>query len=489
MNSLYHLASLVAGTAVSGLFSAVWEGAVLAVCVLLCLRMFPGLSAAARSVVWMSVFLVVIFLHGWPALGVPAGGAVFGRTAAFELGVQWSLGIAAVWAVLSLLRAGQLVWSALRLRGLARRATPVKSDPAIEALLRVKLGGRVGRRAQLCTSDEVERPSVFGFFHPRILLPPALLQRLNETELQQVVLHEMEHLRRADDWTNLVQKLALVLFPLNPALLWVEHRLCAERELACDDSVLKSSCGRKAYALCLTHLAEYTMLRRSLNLALGAWERQSELVRRVHRILRRPATQMSGRRTLALTGGLMAAVIACAAGLAHSPQLVAFNEAAPSAQAQTAQAQTAQAQSDPLSAARFQAVRTGTQQNRAQASFGSARMVNAMMSMTSLPNAAQPANATRRNTTVHAAGQRAVAMQQTWIVMTEWTGDSAPQLVFTVARTVRSSSGGQSLAASAGPAMASQQRSNAGATEHRAQENRAQYAAVPFADGWLIVKI
>jgi beta-lactamase regulating signal transducer with metallopeptidase domain len=28
-------------------------------------------------------------------------------------------------------------------------------------------------------------------------------------------MHEMEHLRRADDWTNLLQKLALVFFPLN----------------------------------------------------------------------------------------------------------------------------------------------------------------------------------------------------------------------------------------------------------------------------------
>ena len=64
----------------------------------------------------------------------------------------------------------------------------------------------------------------------------------------------MEHLRRADDWTNLLQKLGLVLFPLNPVLLWVEHRLCAERELACDDRVVSSIAGRKAYALCLTHL-------------------------------------------------------------------------------------------------------------------------------------------------------------------------------------------------------------------------------------------
>jgi beta-lactamase regulating signal transducer with metallopeptidase domain len=146
---------------------------------------------------------------------------------------------------------------------------------------------------------------VLGFLRPRILLPAELLERLTAAELAQVVVHEMEHLRRGDDWTNLLQKLALVVFPLNPALWWVESQLCAERELACDDQVIRASRGRKAYAICLTHLAEYSMLRRGLSLALGAWEKQSELVRRVHRILRRPGATMSLRRTMALTAGLM----------------------------------------------------------------------------------------------------------------------------------------------------------------------------------------
>ena len=44
------------------------------------------------------------------------------------------------------------------------------------------------------------------------------------------------------------------------------------------------------------------MARRGLSLVLGAWERQSELVRRVHRILRRPAERMSGWQAAARDG-------------------------------------------------------------------------------------------------------------------------------------------------------------------------------------------
>ena len=183
---------------------------------------------------------------------------------------------------------------------------------------------------RLCASDEVERPSVCGFFRPRILAPPDLLAELSQEELQQVVIHEMEHLRRGDDWTNLLQKICLVLFPIHPVLLWVERRVCAERELACDDSVLRSSCGRKAYARCLTHLAEHAMVRRGYALVLGAWERRSELVRRVHRILRRPTEGMSAWRAKLVTAGLMAAVLAGTAALARCPQLVSFAPAAES---------------------------------------------------------------------------------------------------------------------------------------------------------------
>ena len=321
MDPLLHEILLASAKAAGGLLSAIWEGTILAACVALCLRPLTKLSAAARSVVWMFVFLLLMLLSVLPSFeNYDSTGRAF-HASPFHLDPRWSVAIAAAWATLSLWRAAQLAMSAVRLRRLAASATRVHPGAAIESLLKV---GKAGRTAELCTTAEVERPSVFGFFRPRILLPPALLDRLNPFELAQIVRHEMEHLRRADDWTNLVQKAGLVLFPLNPVLLWVERRLCAERELACDDHVLRSVGGRKTYALCLTRLAEFSMLRRGLSLALGAWERQSELARRVHRILRQPNMPMSAKHATALTGALIAGVMAVGVALAHSPQLVSF---------------------------------------------------------------------------------------------------------------------------------------------------------------------
>lgn len=186
------------------------------------------------------------------------------------------------------------------------------------------------RAAQLCVSEEVDRPTVIGFFAPKILIPGWLLEKLTPAELEQVVLHESGHLGRADDWMNLLQKLALVAFPLNPALAWVERRLCFERELACDERVLRATGAPKAYAACLATLADYRLQQRGLTsglaLALGVLGRESELGRRVGRILRRGEGMKPWHAKLVL-GSAMLGLLAAATCLEHCPQLIGFSQA------------------------------------------------------------------------------------------------------------------------------------------------------------------
>ena len=196
------------------------------------------------------------------------------------LGAEWGFAIAAFWIMLMLVRGIRLLMHAIYLRRVWKRAKPASSEPAIHALLL-----RAPRAAELCTSEDVDSPSVIGFFSPRLLIPAWLFAELAPSELQHIVLHECEHLRRYDDWINLLQQIGLVLFPLNPALFWLNRRLGLERELACDDSVVASTEAPFDYARCLTRLAEHHLYRRSVALSLSAWGRQSELTRRVHTLV------------------------------------------------------------------------------------------------------------------------------------------------------------------------------------------------------------
>jgi beta-lactamase regulating signal transducer with metallopeptidase domain len=314
---------------------ALWQGAAIAIALVLCLRLAPRVSAAHRFAVWAAGFAVVTGLPFLPSLahsGDTITMASLGEVAArpwLQLDSRWGFVIAALWLAESIFRAAELVFQSLRLRRLWRGAFPVEAEGNFRTLLAAVSPARPpARPIEICTTHELDRPSVIGFLKPRILIPEWLFSRLTPGELEQVVLHEAEHLRRRDDWTNLLQKFLLVLFPLNPALAWMERQLCREREMACDEGVVRRTLAPRTYAACLTTLAERglqqrELLRRAQALSLGAFERRPELVHRVQSILRRKQALHP------LAAGALVSVLGCglvvgSVELARSPQLVAF---------------------------------------------------------------------------------------------------------------------------------------------------------------------
>ena len=314
MNLLLEASRFTAQAFVFGL----WQGLLLIAIAAVCLRLLSRVSASGRFLVWAFVFALVIAI---PLLHPRSFAAPqpYAPPAVVHLGGSWGLAIAAIWATLTTLRALQLWMQGARLRRIWRAATPVAADPEALALLRSR-----GRSAQLCTSADIDSPSVIGFFSPRLLIPEHLFATLAETDLHHIVLHECEHLRRMDDWINLLQKVGMVLFPLNPALFWVDRRLSLERELACDASVVASTGAPFDYARCLTRLAEDRLLGRGVGLALSAWSRQPELTQRILRLLR-PMREMSPLQARALIAMLSLGLAAGAAEMARAPRLISFD--------------------------------------------------------------------------------------------------------------------------------------------------------------------
>lgn len=314
--------------------TSAWQGALVALGLALCLRLAPRTPARHRFALWAAGFGTLVALQILPVLtsllpaqtapafasGAPSGLAASATHPWLQLNAAWTLVIAGLWLAASLYRAVDLALHSFRLRSLWKTALPVEIDPAS---LPRSLDRISRRKLCLCTTRELERPSVIGFFAPRILIPEWLYGRLTPGELDQIVLHESEHLRRRDDWSNLLQKLCLVLFPLNPGLAWIERRLCREREMACDDGVIRITRAPRAYAACLTSLAERGLQRRAGALSLGAWHRRPELVRRVHSILARKHA-LSPAAAGAVLGAVGCVLLAGGTALARCPRLVAF---------------------------------------------------------------------------------------------------------------------------------------------------------------------
>jgi len=157
MNEILMHALSVSAAATGALVSAIWQGALLATLVFAVLRMFPRLSAAARSVIWLNVFILLALLHVLPALSANTIPARAGAVEALRIDPRWSLVVAALWITLSLARVVQLISGAVYLRRVARSGEPVAVSPALEPLL-------VHHRhsVQLCASADVARHPVAG---------------------------------------------------------------------------------------------------------------------------------------------------------------------------------------------------------------------------------------------------------------------------------------------------------------------------------------
>ncbi len=114
------------------------------------------------------------------------------------------------------------------------------------------------RSVSVLLSTEVREPSVAGFVAPTVLLPEELVPRLTDGELQAALGHELVHVRRGDQWTALLQGLADLLFWFFPLTSVVGRRLMVERELACDEDVLRSS-RREDYVAALWKVVRFDL--------------------------------------------------------------------------------------------------------------------------------------------------------------------------------------------------------------------------------------
>jgi len=140
------------------------------------------------------------------------------------------------------------------------------------------------RPIRVCSSTEVEYPMAAGLGKPAILIPADLVERMSDDELEAVILHELAHLLRWDDWTKLGQKVVEAFMCFHPAVHWIGRQLDLERELACDDQVVVQTGKPGDYARCLTRLVQLTT-GSATSLVPGALTSRKQIVKRFERLL------------------------------------------------------------------------------------------------------------------------------------------------------------------------------------------------------------
>src|SRR6202795_17609 len=336
----------VAQISVERILNALPEGFLIALFAWALLRVVPRQNSGTRFAVW---FLALLTVAALPVLGgigegqarMVAGMASFMSSAnswgslrpAITLPGRSALFVFLVWALGASVAMMRLLAGLWRLRQLRRSCTPIMAadlDPAVrKTVAAIGASGSMisSNSITIATSECVRVPAAIGFWKRAIVLPAWALRELPAQDLNVILLHEFAHLRRWDDWTNLIQKIVRALFFFHPAVWWIEKRISVEREMACDDAVLAETANPRGYATCLVSLLEKSLAQRRWSMAQAAVHRAREASLRLAQILdkNRPAATRVWKPALGMVGVFS---IFCLALVPLAPQFVRFDRGA-----------------------------------------------------------------------------------------------------------------------------------------------------------------
>ena len=353
LSSLSSSLQRVAQVSVERILNAFPEAILIALFAWALLRVLRKQNSGTRFAVWFLALLAVAALsllggfgEGHAALlsaGTSLAGISFAGSSsgsmrpAFTVPARWGLFVFLAWALgasVAMARLAAGLWHLRRLRQSCTAIVVADLDPAVRKTVEaIGASGTVDSKSvsksvTIATSDCVRVPAAIGFWKRTIILPAWALRELPAEDLNVILLHEFAHLRRWDDWTNLIQKIVRALFFFHPAVWWIDNRLSVEREMACDDAVLAETANPHGYATCLVSLLEKSLAHRLLDrrwsMVQAAVHRAREASLRLARILdaNRPVATRVWRPAL---GMVSAFSIVCLMALPLAPHFVGFD--------------------------------------------------------------------------------------------------------------------------------------------------------------------
>ncbi len=146
----------------------------------------------------------------------------------------------------------------------------------------------------------MQEPAVAGIMRPILLIPEGIEGWLSTEQLRAVLAHERCHVKRRDNLMAALHMVVEALFWFHPLVWWLESRLIAERERACDEAVLAEGNSAQSYAEGIVRVCQ-NCLESPLRCAAGV--AGGNLAKRIDSILSSPrCVRLSALQAILLSG-------------------------------------------------------------------------------------------------------------------------------------------------------------------------------------------
>jgi len=238
---------------------------VLAAFLMLALITRKRITDSRRHLLYLNGFFCLALLPLLPNLAEILSSAPHPEPAIFELtlvpgaqashtSIDWSTILVALYLLPVTLLLYRLRIGLLRLRELRKRSTMTSSPTWLAQLenARERLG--ISRRIILRVSASVNSPLSFGWLSPQVILPQQALS-WPPAVINDVLLHELSHIRRLDWLSMMFAYLVASLYWINPLVWLLLKKLNEEAETACDATVVHAGRDSTDYAQSLLSVA------------------------------------------------------------------------------------------------------------------------------------------------------------------------------------------------------------------------------------------
>lgn len=158
------------------------------------------------------------------------------------------------------------------------------------------------RKVTVRICDGISSPLMFGIIRPTLILPG---MRINATQMEFVLAHEITHLKRWDIIYKWFAMLVKCIHWFNPAVYFIQKRIEAECEISCDLSVTKSFSDAEKISYVETILELLTNGRRCSSLSTGMTGNKNLLKVRFAMIKK----NMPVRKTVGVVSVIVAVII------------------------------------------------------------------------------------------------------------------------------------------------------------------------------------
>ncbi|MDX1491690.1 MAG: M56 family metallopeptidase [Pseudohongiellaceae bacterium] len=203
----------------------------------------------------------------------------------------------------------------LQLHKLKKKLRPCTDVNSHKVLAKLQSQAGLSRKVRLYTSHNLETPISFGLLSPAIVLPVSS-SNWHQKTLDNVLLHELTHIRRLDWIALFIVYVIACVYWMNPMTWIMLKKFRIDTESACDESVLMSGQDSGNYAESLLTIARETL--RSTKRIRPHWASQAALERstlknRVIQIMEHPTMKKNNYKSNARKA--TASAILCTAAL------------------------------------------------------------------------------------------------------------------------------------------------------------------------------